>query len=200
METTPKSLTRAARLGRHLRRNLVAYAALFVALSLTPLPSYAASVAIGTKGIKNGAVTTPKLANGAVKPAKIAANAVGSAKIANGSVQTADLAAGARGFTKIVAKRAQFAVVNGGTSTFTVVCDAGQVAIGGGAYASSGLIIGGGTSGTMIRSHPTVPISFPFPGSGPASTGDAPNGWRTAVINNTGDDGTATHYAMCASK
>lgn len=210
METTPKSQTRPARLGRHLRRNLVGYVALFIAVSLTPLPSYAANIAIGTKGIKNGAVTTPKLANNAVKAPKIASNAVtgpkiaansvNSPKIADGSVQKADLAAAARGYTSIVTKRVTAAVAVDAVSERSAVCDAGQVAISGGAYVTSGLVIGGGTSGVLVRSHPTVAITFPFPGNGPAADNTAPTGWRTAVKNDTAEAGTAVHYAMCASK
>lgn len=200
MENEQKRVSRAARLTRHVRRNLVGYVALFIAVSMTPLPSYAAQVAIGTSGIKNGAVTTPKLANGAVKAHKLGANSVNSSKIQDGKIQKVDLAVGARGFTKIVTKRTQVDVAGSATSTVTVTCDAGQVAIGGGAYTNSGLILGGGTNGTLERSHPTVPISFPVPGTGPAANGVAPTGWRTVVTNTSGDAGTATHYAMCAAK
>lgn len=199
MENVQKPPTRRARLGRHLRRNLVAYVALGVAVSMSPLPAYAATM-IGTGQIKNGAVTTPKLAAAAVKAPKLAANSVNSSKIQDGKIQKVDLAAAARGYTTIVTKRTQVDVAGSATSTVTVTCDAGQVAIGGGAYTNSGLIFGGSTSGTLVRSHPTVAITFPVPGTGPAGNGVAPTGWRTAVTNSSADAGTATHYAMCASK
>jgi len=65
----------------------LAFAALMIALAS---PGYAVgeqvAKAIGTAGLKDGAVTTPKLHD----------NAVISRKIRNGSVQVADLSAGAR--------------------------------------------------------------------------------------------------------
>lgn len=82
------------RLWRHVKRNFLGYTALVVAVSMTPLPAYAAGK-IGTKQIKNGAITTAKIRDGAVTTPKLANAAVTSAKIANGSVAAADLAAGA---------------------------------------------------------------------------------------------------------
>ena len=69
---------------RHLRANVIAYAALFVALGGT---SYAAASlpknSVGSKQIKAGAVHT----------SDIASNAVTSAKVKNGSLQTKDFKA-----------------------------------------------------------------------------------------------------------
>ena len=57
--------------------------------------------AVTTAKIKNGAVTTAKIKNGAVAPAKIKNGAVGSAKIADGAVGNAKIADGAVGSAKI---------------------------------------------------------------------------------------------------
>ena len=60
------------RIVHHVRANLVAYLALFVALGGT---SYAAfqlpANSVGTKQIRNGAVTSKKLRNGSITPAKL---------------------------------------------------------------------------------------------------------------------------------
>lgn len=203
METESNRVTRRARLGRHVRSNLVGYVALFIAVSMTPLPSYAAGALIGTNGIKNGAVTTPKLAASAVKAPKLAANSVSSAKIQDGKINKVDLAAAARGYTSIVTKRVQGDTdPDGGTSSRTVACDPGQVAIGGGAYVNpGGLILGNSGAGILQLSLPNVVTDFPFQGStGVAGNGVAPTHWRTVVLNNQGEEVTAFHYAICASK
>jgi hypothetical protein len=57
-------------IGSHVRRNVVAYVAIFLALGGT---GYAATK-IGTNDIRNGAVTTKKLHNKAVTKRKLAAN------------------------------------------------------------------------------------------------------------------------------
>src|SRR5690349_22567027 len=71
-----------ARIGSHIRRNVVAYLALFVALGGT---SYAAiklpGNTVGTKQLKTGAVTTKKLAK----------NSVTGAKVADGSLTASDV-------------------------------------------------------------------------------------------------------------
>ena len=63
------------RLGGHLRRHGIAYAALTVALSFSPVPSMAADL-----------VTTGDIANGAVTRPKLAADSVVSTKIVNDSI------------------------------------------------------------------------------------------------------------------
>jgi hypothetical protein len=70
----------------HLRSNLVAYLALFIALGGS---SYAAV------RLAPGSVRTPALAKGAVTHQKLAANSVGSANVANRSLTSADFKAGA---------------------------------------------------------------------------------------------------------
>ncbi|MGH2787166.1 MAG: hypothetical protein ACRDJV_04540 [Actinomycetota bacterium] len=65
-----ESTKRGIRLRRHVRSNLVGYLALAVSLSLAP--AYASHLIVRTSDIKNGAVTTPKLANRAVTAKKLA--------------------------------------------------------------------------------------------------------------------------------
>jgi hypothetical protein len=75
----------------HVKRNLVAYLALFVALGGT---SYAATSlapnSVGTPQIKNGAVTGPKLANGSVSPTKLASGVLHGLSASAFSVYGAD--------------------------------------------------------------------------------------------------------------
>ena len=68
------------RILNHIRDNLVAYIALFVALGGT---SYAAwslpAGSVGTRQLRNGAVTSRKIANGSITPAKFDGGALGGA-------------------------------------------------------------------------------------------------------------------------
>jgi len=73
----------------HLRRNVVAYLALFVALgSGTAL----AAEKITSKDIAPNAVKSKHLKNGQVRGADLAANAVSGTKVADGSLAGADVA------------------------------------------------------------------------------------------------------------
>jgi len=162
--------TRRARLGRHLRRNVVGYVALLIAVSMTPLPSWAAAT-IGTADIKNGAVTTKKLAKNAVKTGKIGPNAVKSPKIADGTVGAADLAAASVTAGKlgtIVSYQEGVDIANGTGNFLQVTCPAGERFITGGATAAG---VGIDDGWTIIRSSPIV------------------NGWDAAVWNATGSEG-----------
>jgi hypothetical protein len=70
----------------------IAVVGLVIGLDGPTWASRSASAKIGTSGIKNHAVTAPKIAPGAVKASKIAPNAVGSSQVADGSLTAADVA------------------------------------------------------------------------------------------------------------
>jgi hypothetical protein len=75
------------KLHNHVKHNVVAYLALFVALGGT---SYAAvnlpAGSVGTRQLRNGAVTNGKLATGAVSNRKLAKGAVGPGKLDPSSI------------------------------------------------------------------------------------------------------------------
>jgi hypothetical protein len=194
---------RRLRLGHHLRRNLVAYLALFIAVSMTPLPSWAAGQ-ITSKQIKNNTIKSVDVKNNNLQGVDIADGSLSGADVADGAIATADLAASARGYTSTVTKRqVDAAVANAASSTLTVVCGAGQVAIGGGAYVVfEGLNFTGITGGIIEASHPTRSGTniFDTTSNFPAGDGVAPDGWKTTVRNDQGVTKDAVHYAICASK
>ena len=193
MGTEMSEQTRVGRVLAHFRHNVVGYLALFIAVSMTPIPSYAHGL-IGTAQLKNGAVTT----------AKLAPNAVKSGKIANGQVKKLDIAAGARGYTSIKTVKASVSGIGVGSSaTINVPCGAGRVAIGGGGYVlpTGIIIIIGGTAGEVTRSHPINQVLF----AGqlrwsPSADAATATGWRVVVKNTTDEERTAYGYAICASK
>jgi hypothetical protein len=111
-------MTRSQRLGDHLRSNVVAYVALFVALGGTAaaLPG---SNSVKSNDLARGAVKAKALADAAVSNPKLRTGAVSSAKIADGSVVSVDLGDGAITNPKLVddaVTRAKIAAgqVNGG--------------------------------------------------------------------------------------
>ncbi|WP_370249740.1 hypothetical protein [Nocardioides sp.] len=188
-ETRPEA--RAGRLGRHLRRNAVAYCALILAVGVSPLPAWAA-----------GKVTSKDLAANAVTAPKIKANAVTRAKIKPGAVDVSKLDPAAVGFRSVTMRRVERAdVADGATSTVSVGCEPGEVAIGGGAYVvPSGFVLVGSTAGDLQQSLPVVQFTAPFVGTGPVADATVdPVAWRTAIVNNTGSARSAFHYAVCAS-
>lgn len=78
------------RLSGHLRRNVVAYVALVVAFSFSPVPSMAAGL-VKTSDIADGAVTRPKLAANSVNSGKVANESLTSADLKNGGINGSDL-------------------------------------------------------------------------------------------------------------
>jgi hypothetical protein len=189
--------SRARRFLGHIRHNVIGYVALLVALTMTPVPAFAAKAVVS--GIGNGSVTTAKLHTGAVTTAKLhhkavttsrlANGAVNSNKLRDGSVTAAKLDASARGFRSIVVRRVDVTVTNNAAGVVTVNCHANEVATGGG-----GLMNGSFQHPVEIRSYPSQPSSETL-----LNDGDVPHAWTTRMFN----DGTVPEalqgYAVCAS-
>lgn len=219
--------TRGGRIRTHLRHNVVGYVALFVAVSMTPLPSYAAGL-VGTAQLKDGAVTTPKLHNNAVKSGKIldgqvmgvdlANGAVKSAKIFDGTVSIADLAADAVSTAQIV----DGSVANSDLAANSVTSSkigAGQVTssdLGTGSVQDTdlGTIVEVSATSLVTANNGVRGISVECPagskligggfdggGSGIAwrvqRSQKDGNGWRAFGTNQTGGDSTLVVRAYC---
>ena len=154
--------------------------------------------------VRDGNLTGTDIADGSIGSGDIADGSVGSADIAHGAVTKADLAGAAQGYTNVVTKRVvDSGVANGASSTLTVVCGAGQTAVGGGAFVvHNGLNFTGITNGVLQASLPTTSGTtiLDTPGNFPAADNVAPDGWRTTVQNDQGVTEDAYHYALCASK
>lgn len=127
--------------------SLLALVALFMALGGV---SYAAATKIGTKDIRNGAVTTPKLKKNAVTTVKIKANAVTGAKVKESSLGQVPSAASA--------KQADSA---------SLAADAEQL---GGVPAAS---FGSGIVGAAISTAPVVALAPSAATGAPIGSGDA---------------------------
>jgi hypothetical protein len=82
------------RVGRHLRSNVVAYLALFVALGGTAV-AIPGHDNVKSKNLATGAVKSKAIAKGAVKASKIRGAAVTNAAVAPGAITSTKLAAGA---------------------------------------------------------------------------------------------------------
>lgn len=187
MGTEMSEKTRGGRVLSHFRHNVVGYVALFVAVSMTPIPSYAHGL-IGTAQLKDGAVTTAKLHANAVKSGKIAdlqvkradiaGGAINSSKIANGTVAEADLETGAVTAAKlgtiIEVVAASLSTASGATRGVTATCPVGSKLISGG-------FDGGGnaTQWRVQRSHQDG------------------NGWRVFGTNQNAGDSFIEAKAYC---
>jgi hypothetical protein len=154
--------------------------------------------------VRDGSLTGADVADGSIGGADITDGSVGNADIANGAIGKAKIASAAQGYTSVVTKRVvDSGVANGASSTLTVQCAAGQVAIGGGAFVvHNGLNFTGITNGILQASLPTSSgmTVFDTPGNFPAGDAATPDGWRTTVQNDQGVTEDAYHYALCASK
>jgi hypothetical protein len=167
-----------AGIGRHLRSNAVGYVALLVALTMTPIPTYASHLVVRTSDILDGAVTGAKIRDGAVTRAKIRDGAVTSTELANGAVTFDKLADGVVDASKL-ASIAEFKATKtriGTTATWRLdaACPGGTRVIGGGFDASP-----------LWRVHQSMRSG---------------NGWRViATFMSTGDDFLPDAFAYCLS-
>jgi hypothetical protein len=91
-------MTLLKRIGRHVRGNVVAYLALFVALGGTS--AYAANT-IGSGDVIDDSLQSVDLRNGDVQAVDIAPGAVNTSHIKDGAIKDTDLATGAVGSAKI---------------------------------------------------------------------------------------------------
>src|SRR5919108_732852 len=168
---------------------VVALIALFVSLGGVGI----AATKIGTKQIKNGAVTAKKLHKNAVTKKKIKNNAVIGSKIADGAVTTdklgdqavtsGKLSPNAVTATKLstVVRESSMNVPNGTTALVSVACDPGEKVLGGG-----GVWSGGFNNAQAAATH----IVHTFKLSGAEE-------WRVRGYNNSGTDRTLTARAIC---
>jgi hypothetical protein len=99
-------------ISKHIRRNLVAYLALF--LALTGTSAYAANT-VFSADIVDGEVKTPDLAASAVTAGKLGPDVVSSAKVLDNSlkgddIQESTLALDFQGTAKVISKRVSYPV------------------------------------------------------------------------------------------
>ncbi len=162
------------------------------------------AIATTSGAVAGGLITSKQIKNNTIKSKDVKNNNLTGTDIKDGSLGKADLAAAAQGFTSIVTKVVQASgIADGAVSTRTVMCAAGQVAVGGGAYVTTNPVNFFGNNGGILESSlPATPGTtiFDTPSTFPAGDNTAPLGWRTRVRNDQGASETAVHYAMCASK
>jgi hypothetical protein len=149
----------------------------------------ALAVALGGTGY--AAVVLP--AN-AVGTAQLKANAVTGPKVKDGSLTPADFRGGQSPSGDIVV-RTERTTANAGVSSVSVpvVCEDGEVAIGGGVSRE-----GGGSGGFVTVS---IPLNQQKPFAAPAKDGDTPGGWLTAFApESITTSFTTVHYAVCMER
>ena len=104
-------------------------------------------------------------------------------------VQGIQGAPGAAGATKVVERETVKTTNTGSNDTATVLCNAGEVATGGGWQMESGNVANFLTFG-----------DYPVQSNGStAGPGDTPAGWYVSIYNNSGSTDTWRVYVICAS-
>ena len=177
--------------------NVTSFLALFIALSGSAYAAFRLPAnSVGTKQLKNGAVTRPKLARKAVDSSKVVPGSLTGADIKAGSITGANInlatlgkvPSAATADTASAAPIAKVLIVTAsGTSSLggsggsvvaaTATCPAGTVVLGGGAHLSSQI------TQSLNDSYPS-----------------ANNAWTADVFSFSGGPGapTFTVYAVCA--
>ena len=185
----------------HLRRHIVGYLALFIALGGT---SYAAvslpKNSVGTKQIKNSAVTGAKVKNNSLSQKDLSAAARAALRGGTGpaglpgakgdkgdpgspGTPGADGAPGLSGVEMVTAS-ASNTINTLATLTADPECPSGKKVIGGGVDIS--LSIGSFSTGPIVEeSHPVVSLGL--------------EGWTASVRGQNNDDWGITVYAICAN-
>jgi hypothetical protein len=175
-------------IGKFVQRNGIAMLALFLALGGT---TYAASTAL----IGANTVASPQVVNGSLKAKDLSAKARKALKGnrgATGPQGTTGIQGpkGNAGATNVITRTATVSVPAGGVAAVIAVCNAGEVATGGGALLSGYFNTG---PATVVRSYPSLGNSEGNAG------GAAPTSWTTRMYNPTGGALNADGYVVCAS-
>ncbi len=193
----------------HIRRQPVAYVALFFALAGT---SFAAAPMVTGANVKNSSLTGADVKNGSLTGADIKAQSLKAANFAPGQLPAgpqgpigrtgpggpagpagatgANGANGANGATNVVMRSG--GVVTVGANNFVraeVSCAAGERATGGGVYNEEQV-----NSVYVTSSYPT-----PNPTTAPSTgNGATPTGWRVWVANKLATPYAVEAYVICA--
>jgi Collagen triple helix repeat (20 copies) len=180
---------------RHVRQQFVGYIALFIALGGV---SYAAvalpAKSVGTKQLRNGAVTPAKVAASTIARFKGQRGLTGARGLTGprgltalqGSTGATGAAGtngtnGTNGATNVVVRTNSLTLPSTANGSVIASCNPGERATGGGAAGSSAGLVAYADS--------------PFGGS----TTTAPVGWSAQATNTSGSSQTLTVYVVCAS-
>jgi hypothetical protein len=160
-----------SRLAAHLRANIVAYLALFVALSGT---SYAAAVALPPNSVTSRQVKDFSLLKRDFKAGQLPAGARGEAGPAGPT--------GPAGATKVVVRTGPSVTISPNTfSNANAACNPNETAVGGGGF-------------TSPASEAELNFSYPV-----AVTGTVPTSWSVGARNVGSSSTRLDPYVVCAS-
>jgi hypothetical protein len=186
-----KMLARPKLTGTKIAVTLAATALAVAVLGSTPLGHAASGLianSVGTKQLKNNAVTSAKVKNGSLMGVDFKAGQlpVGPQGPRGDQGPKGDTGprgqAGANGATNVVIRvnaSGSAPIAPGAFGHSTAFCASGERATGGGAYSASKLFI--------TQSYPTGPV------------GTAPDGWGVEAFNAGASTAGFTPYVVCAS-
>ena len=201
------------RMGGHMRTNVVAYVALFIALG--GVSAFAAdkitskdiaknavkskhikASAVKTGDVADGAITTPKLADGAVTTPKIAGSAVTGAKVQDGSLGAGDVAAGTF-FSSVVAReQVEEDITSGQFAVVEPHCEAGEIVVG----AGGGFTVNNTRNFTNLDIETDIRTFAPVADDDTAVVpGQAATGFKMSAENVGGGTRDFRGFVLCAS-